>query len=155
MEGHFLKFYSDIKGKLLPIKSEFIVGDEDYMLCGMVDQIFYNKKKKEFQIWDWKTNTKLKMENGFQKLIGPLAHLDDCEYTKYSLQLGIYKHIIEKNTNLKFGDSYITWFNENNKSYEVIECLRLEKEIKDMLDYKMKHPELFPVKELAEFEINF
>ena len=35
----FHNFYNDTvkKCKLIPIKSELVVGDKDYMLCGMVD----------------------------------------------------------------------------------------------------------------------
>ena len=36
----FHKFYDDSYGKLIPIKSEVIVGDEGFKICGMVDQLF-------------------------------------------------------------------------------------------------------------------
>jgi hypothetical protein len=123
MKNHFLNFYNDsiTSGRLIPIKSEFIVGDEELMLCGMVDQIFWNVKYQCLQIWDWKTNTELRMKNDFgNKMKHSLWFLDDCEFNHYSLQLSIYKKLIEKNTNLKFGDSYLVWFNELNDNYKII-----------------------------------
>ena len=52
----------------------------------------------------------------------------------YSLQLSLYKYIIEKNTNLKLGDSYIVWFNEKNETYKPIKCYDFQKEIVKMLE---------------------
>jgi hypothetical protein len=39
----FDSFYKKINGILIPIKSEFVIGDEELQIAGMVDQIFYNK----------------------------------------------------------------------------------------------------------------
>ena len=131
---HFDEFYKDSFDKLLPIKSEIIVGDEELGICGMVDQLFWNKKSNELQIWDWKTNKEIKRNNRWQKFTAPIAHLDVCEMNTYSLQLSLYKYIIEKNTNLKLGDSYIVWFNENNTKYEPIKCYDFQTDIVKMLE---------------------
>ena len=131
---HFDEFYKDSFDKLLPIKSEIIVGDEELGICGMVDQLFWNKKTKEYQIWDWKTNKEIKRKNHWQKFKSPISHLDVCEMNTYSLQLSLYKYIIEKNTNLKLGDSYIVWFNEKNETYKPIKCYDFQKEIVKMLE---------------------
>ena len=58
MKNHFHNFYNDTiaKNKLIPVKSELVVGDKELMLCGMIDQIFWNEKQQCLQIWDWKTN---------------------------------------------------------------------------------------------------
>lgn len=133
------KFIEDIKGRLLPIKSELVVGDLDYRLCGMVDQLFYNHKAGELQIWDWKTNKKLDRYSKFKRTMkDELSHLDECHLNTYSLQLSIYKHIIEKNTNIKLGKCFIVWFFEDNKTYEVIECKDLVKEAATILKKRVK-----------------
>ena len=125
MKQHFHNFYNDTvaKGKLIPVKSELVIGDKDLMLCGMVDQLFWNERYQCYQIWDWKTNTKLRMKSDYgNKMKGPLYMLDDCEFNTYSLQLSVYKKIIEMNTNIKLGESSIVWFNEENQNYKVITC---------------------------------
>ena len=112
------KFYNDTKEKLIPIRSEMVVGDKDRRICGMIDQLFYNVKANEIQIWDYKTNKEIKKQNDYKKkMINGLWHLDECEFNTYSLQLALYKKIIEKNTNLKLGNSYICWVNEKNDTY--------------------------------------
>ena len=129
----FKKFYSDSYGKLVPVRAELVVGDEELGLCGMVDQLFWNEKSGELEIWDWKTNKEIKEVNKWQQFKEPLGHLDVCELNTYSLQLSLYKHIIEKNTNLKLGKSYIVWLNENNDTYKVFKCHDFEKEVKSIL----------------------
>ena len=87
---------------LVPVKMELVVGDEDYGLGGMVDCLFYNKKSGMLEVWDYKTNKAINTKNNYgQRFNEPISHLDVCEINTYSLQLSLYKHIIEKNTNLK------------------------------------------------------
>ena len=121
-KNHVDDFVNDSKGKLIPIKTEMVMYDEESLIGGMCDVLFYNVKAKEFQIWDHKTNKELtlKSENN-HKLKGALYFLDDCDLEIYSLQLELYKYIIEKNTNLKLGKSYIVWYSHNNESYKIIE----------------------------------
>lgn len=123
-------FYNDSKGKLIPIRSELVVGDKERRLCGMIDQLFYNVKAKEFQIWDYKTNKEIKLKNDYKKrMLNELWHLDECEFNTYSLQLGLYKKIIEENTNIKIGNSYICWVNEANDTYKPMKVANMDSEI--------------------------
>jgi len=136
------KFYDDTQGKLIPIRTEMIVYDKESLIGGMLDMLFYNVKKKEFQIWDNKTNKKftekLIDENGIKtknkntvdgrtdRLSGILSGFYDNDMEMYSLQLAMYKYIIEKNTGIKLGDSYIVWFSHNNDSYEIMKTRNKE-----------------------------
>jgi hypothetical protein len=115
------KFISDIKGKMIPIKSEFIVGDESLGLCGTIDQIFYNKRSNKFEIWDWKQNENLTTSSQY-KLTKSLSHLDSSDLSIYSIQLSLYKAIIEMKTGIEFGDNYLVWFNESQPTYKCIKC---------------------------------
>ena len=118
---HVDKFYYDVRGKLIPIRTEFVVYDRESLIGGMLDMLFYNVKAGEFQIWDWKTNKKFTTEEKSRHLLNELCMIEDCDLELYSLQLELYKYIIEKNTGLKLGKSYIVWFSHNNPTYEVIE----------------------------------
>lgn len=147
MENQFKNFYNDVVGKLIPVKTELVVCDEDYEMAGMIDMLFYSVKLKKLVIYDWKTNTSLGTKNDFQKMKAPLDHLDECELNTYSLQLHTYKHILEKNTGLKLHeDCFIVWFNENNDNYQMIKCHNYSKEVKKMLKYRMENKDQFKIK---------
>jgi ATP-dependent exoDNAse (exonuclease V) beta subunit len=131
----FLKFYNDSRKNLIPVKMELVVGDEEYGLGGMVDCLFFNKKSGNLEIWDYKTNKKISDKNSYgEKFKSPISHLDVCEINTYSLQLSLYKHLIEKNTNLKLGNSYLIWINEKNENYKIYKCKDLSAEIKIMIE---------------------
>jgi len=113
-------FYRDTFDKLIPIKTEIVLCDKDYKIGGMIDILFYNKKMNEFQIWDYKTNKDFTYENKRNNLLFELSDLEDCDLEIYSLQLSLYKYLIEKNTSIKLGESYLIWMSHNNDNYKII-----------------------------------
>lgn len=138
--GFFDKYYNDSRGNLVPVKSELIVGNGDLGICGTVDQLYYNKKAGEFQIWDWKTNKKMESKSKYSnKFLHPISHLDVCEINTYSLQLSLYRYLIHQMTDLKIGDCYIVWFFEKNETYKIFKCFDLTDEIEDMIKYATQH----------------
>jgi hypothetical protein len=134
MVKNFLNFYKWYDESYYCIRSEFVVGDVDSKICGTIDNLSYNRKTKNLSIFDYKTNQSIKTEgfNGKTMLNG-LSHLQDCELSKYSLQLHIYKKIVEKNSGYKVDDLYIVWFPEN-KDFQIIKTLDLEKEAEFILN---------------------
>jgi len=118
---HVDKFLQISKDKLIPVKTELVIYDKESKIAGMVDLLFYNVKENEFQIWDWKTNKAFYKNNPHQNLLGNLNMLEDCDLELYSLQMDMYKYIIEKNTSLKLGKSYLIWVSHNNDNFKIIE----------------------------------
>jgi hypothetical protein len=131
--AHMNKFISDIKGKMIPVKSEVVIGSPKYLVCGMIDQIFFNKKSNQFELWDWKTNSKFDVTSKFF-LEPPCDHLEDCKLTEYSLQLACYKHIFQEMTGIPLGNSYLCWFGDKEPTYHVFKCLDLDKEAVQLLE---------------------
>ncbi len=118
---HVDRFYKDVHGKLIPIRTEFVVYDKESLIAGMLDMLFYNVKAREFQIWDWKSNKDFTFEMKSRHMLNELCMLEDCDLEIYSLQLELYKQIIERNTSIKLGKSYLVWFSHNNENYKIIE----------------------------------
>jgi hypothetical protein len=128
--GQIDKFYDDNKGILIPVKVEFVIGDYSIGICGTLDKLFYNTRRKCLEVWDYKTNKNISKFNKYSnRMTNGLSHLIECEFNTYSLQTSIYRKIIEKNTGIKLGDSYVCWVNESNESYKVIKMDYLEKEV--------------------------
>jgi hypothetical protein len=77
-------------------------------ICGQGDRI--EVVHDTVDVYDYKTNKEIKMQ-GFvtkggksKKMLGPLSHLDECNYNEYALQLSTYMYIIIKhNFNLAPG----------------------------------------------------
>ena len=138
---HVDNFYNDTKGKLIPIKLEGIFYDEDSLISGTADMLFYNIKKNEYQIWDYKTNKSFETTS-MNRLKHPLNHLMESDIEIYSLQLSLYKFLIEKNTNIKIGKSYLVWVSHNNDNYKTIEIINRDAEVKKMYSKRLMEVKL-------------
>lgn len=132
----FLDFYNDAKRSLCPVALELVVGDEELGIGGMVDCLFWNKKSKQYEIWDYKTNKEIGMTSKFREyMLAPLNFLPECEFNAYSLQLSLYKYIIEKNTNIRIGKMYLIHIHEEQEKYNIIECAEFNNAIELMIEW--------------------
>lgn len=127
---NFYDFHEWWKTDHILVKSEMVVGDKETGICGCIDNISFNYKTQKLIIFDYKSNKKIE-SSGKEKMLKELNHLDSCELVKYSLQLHLYKTIIEKNTPFKISDLYIVWL--NGKNHQLVPTLNLEKEAEILL----------------------
>lgn len=114
------KFRDETRNKLIPVSVEQVVYDKQTKISGMFDILFWNVRAQEFQIWDNKTNKAFTMESE-RHMTGDLSLLQESDLEIYSLQLEMYKQILERNTSIKLGKSYVVWYYHNNDNYQVIE----------------------------------
>jgi ATP-dependent exoDNAse (exonuclease V) beta subunit len=131
---NFLEFYKWWSQDHILIKSEFVIGDKESKICGTIDNLSYNKTTGEFCIFDYKTNKKIKMDNPYgENYLSPFQHIPNCEYSKYSIQLHLYKEIFERNTPYKIGYMGIIWV-AGEKNYELYKPSDYSEEAKQMLN---------------------
>lgn len=90
---------------------EWVIGDLNLGLAGTVDSMLFSPKTGKYHIWDWKTG-KFDLYNRFEYLRPPFSHLDASKLHIYSLQVSLYRLIIELNTDLELGDSYLVHLSE-------------------------------------------
>ena len=105
---------------LIPIAIEYKVGDVEMGIAGMLDRLYFNEITNDIEVWDFKTDKKISSSNKYQTI--RLFNIDECELSKYSIQTSFYKRIIEKNTNLKLGQSNIIHLNIRNESLDRYVC---------------------------------
>lgn len=134
----FLNWHHDhiikAKSNWIPFRTELRVFDLDYRLAGSIDMIYYlnenananenvnanenTNQSKKLIIIDWKNSKKITLKNQYEKAKKPIDHLSNCNFSKYSLQLNMYKHIIEKNTKHQVIFMALAVFHETHQSYE-------------------------------------
>ena len=94
----FKDFYNSFTKKNIVIRTEYVLGDLELGIGGMIDLFCYNKEKDYFYIADYKTNKKFDFESTYNNyFLDPISSLEECSFTTYSLQTSIYRYIIEKN----------------------------------------------------------
>ena len=132
--SHFQEFYNDFSD-FKPIKMEWCIYDEELGIAGSIDCIFENDG--EIIIVDWKRSKEIKEQSREQGFY-PLSHLPNANYWHYSLQLNIYKYILEKNYNLKISGMNLVILHPNNDSYKIIKVQNLQKEVEDIFKLRLK-----------------
>jgi hypothetical protein len=105
-------------GPVVDVKAiEAVVGDAELGIAGTVDALLFSNDTDLYHIWDWKTGGKFSIENRFQKLLPPFDDLDDCDLNYYSLQLSLYRMIVERNTDRNLGDCYVVHLQPDGYSH--------------------------------------
>lgn len=101
-----LKCSLDLSELTAGVYPELMIYSHKYKLAGQSDLVkIYDDKT--FEIFDYKTDAEIKTESipyfnqktkRKQKstYLSPIAHLDECNYNKYKLQLSIYANILER-----------------------------------------------------------
>jgi len=135
---YFLNFWKDHGADLEPYRAEWSVFSEDHRLCGQIDMLFRRKSDGQFLIYDWKRSREIKTSNKFQKGLAPLDHLDDCNYWHYTLQLNLYRWILEYLYDMKIADMYLIICHPENGNYKRMRLNRLDDEIEAMLDCRKR-----------------
>lgn len=106
---------------LIPVAIEYKIGDRDLMLTGTFDRLYFNEETNMYEIHDFKTDKKIETKSKFGNKF-KIFDIPDCEFSKYSLQTSLYKHIIEKNLNCELGISRITHFNLEENKINYFDC---------------------------------
>jgi hypothetical protein len=181
---YFMKFWTDCGPDLEPYRSEWEVftdfldmennQERKIKLCGSIDMVFRRKSDGKFVIYDWKRSKEIKSDNPFGSGLPPLDHLPDTNYWHYTLQLNVYKWILETYYGLEIADLYLVILHPDNPSYRRMRLNILTDEVEDMIECRRRaveqgcvvpivlpvpeEPEPLPEekgKQLAEFSFQF
>ena len=129
------KMFARNKG-LTPYRSEWCVFHEELKITGCVDMVFKNADGG-YDIYDWKRTKDIK-KNGFNMFEHKaLCAIPDSNYWQYSLQLNMYKFILESKYGLRIDNLRLVSFHPDqekciihqvpNMNDVIIELLEIEK----------------------------
>jgi ATP-dependent exoDNAse (exonuclease V) beta subunit len=134
---YFRRFRQDFP-ELKPYRTEWTVYYEEYKLSGSIDMVFENPDGT-LQIYDWKRCKSIEYEAYRKKtaIVPCVGHIPDTNFWHYSLQLNLYKTILEHKYGKKVTDLYLVCLHPDNcyKTYDRIQVPILEKEIQDVLEW--------------------
>jgi ATP-dependent exoDNAse (exonuclease V) beta subunit len=113
-------FTTAVPGRPTPQQSlksegtEVIVGHEEYGYAGTLDLLASSSKTNLIHVFDWKQNKAFNKDNRYgEMLLPPFDDLPNCEHTRYSLQVSLYRLALERNGHEgKTGDSWIVHITE-------------------------------------------
>lgn len=127
-EIHGIMILSDLL-ELKPIRSEWVIFNEDITRASAIDGVFLNKKG-EIVIVDLKTYKEMTFEGYKDKtMFPPLDHVPDAKYWMTSLQIGVYDNWLRNYYNVPVSDThYIFHINKEVTDYHIAFDLKQEVE---------------------------
>lgn len=132
---YFKEFVKDFP-ELTPYRTEWTVFYEEYRISGSIDMVFENSDGT-IQIYDWKRTKGLEYEAfGNKRAITPcISHFPDTNFWHYSIQLNMYKRILETKYDKKVTGLYLICLHPLNspKTYERVEVPFLDNDISQLL----------------------
>lgn len=134
----FEKFHDDHRYKLKPYRTEWMVFNEEHDIAGSIDMVFENLDDNTLSIYDWKRSKEIKTTN-YSKGVGVMKSFADCNYVQYSLQLNIYKYILEKKYDKFIRDMFLVVMHPNQTAYMKYEVLDLQQEVHDIFEERKYH----------------
>ena len=124
-------FFENFKNEfytLIPYRTEWEIYYEEKSIAGSVDMVFKNPDNT-YSIYDWKRSKTIAKSNHFEFGKGDFDHLPNCNFWHYSLQLNIYKYILELKYNFPIKDLFLVVMHPNNTNYIRLECPNLQNEV--------------------------
>lgn len=135
---YFLDFAKD-NAHLKPFRTEWCVFNEDLKIAGSIDMLYENPDGT-ILIYDWKRVKNLEYEPKFNKYGLPkcLQKMPDTNFWHYTLQLNIYRSIIETKYKKRVSGMCLVCLHPENygKTYDVVDIPFLDKEITDIIELR-------------------
>jgi ATP-dependent exoDNAse (exonuclease V) beta subunit len=132
IEYHYFKnFLEHIKDlEMEAYRTEWFVFDEDLKLAGSIDMCF-TKKDGTIAIYDWKRSKEIKKSSYFGKFSTNPAinHIPDLNFWHYSLQLNVYKYILERKYSVRVSEMKLVCLHPNHSNFKLYDVANLSDEV--------------------------
>jgi len=113
-------------------RPEWRIFDEFNYICGSVDCVLIDKNKTHFIILDWKRSKRIDLSS---PRLGshPITNtLQDCNYIHYSIQLNIYRYIIETRYSVPVQKMFMINLNPTSEKCEIYQIQPMQNIVKAM-----------------------
>lgn len=125
--NQFKAIHEERLHKLTPIKQEFRLFSRKWGLAGTMDALF--KIDQDYYVGDWKTNKKFttdedsKKDRYAKKLLYPFEDLWDNSVNGYSIQLSMYRLMLQEEAGFETKGAFLVWIGpkEKPKLYKTVD----------------------------------
>jgi ATP-dependent exoDNAse (exonuclease V) beta subunit len=120
--SHFRNFWTafqETNPSFKPYRTEWVVFDEDKIVAGSIDCVL-SDGMGNLIILDWKRSKEIKMKNDFRERgLGPFVKMDHCNFNHYSLQLNIYRYLLETKYQRTVVAMFIVVLHPDNETFQI------------------------------------
>ena len=159
--SYFRQFVAEFQLKfpfVRPYRTEWIVYYEELKIAGSIDMVFEDTTDGTLWIYDWKRCKEIVYEpNTYRPVYAKtecIAHVPDTNFWHYSLQLNVYRHILQTKYGKTVTKMCLVCLHPNNatKTYELFEVLPMDAEMQDLCAARLAEVAEFVEEEEEEVE---
>lgn len=134
---YFKRFVNDYP-QYKAFRTEWCVYYEEVKLSGSIDMVFQNTETGEYFICDWKRSKEIKMRSyyGQYAIVECISHIHDSNFWHYSIQLNIYRKILQDKYNMKISGLFLVVLHPNNTTYEMFKVNMMDNTIDKLWNYR-------------------
>jgi CRISPR/Cas system-associated exonuclease Cas4 (RecB family) len=133
--NNFKEFVKD-HPHLIAYRTEWMVYYEELRLCGSIDMVFYNTCTHSYEIYDWKRVRDISFESRKTSVIPCINNIPDSNFFHYSIQLHLYKMILEKKYDMKITSMFLINIHPDLHTYLKITIDDMTKEIEKIIHWR-------------------
>lgn len=123
-----------------PYRTEWRVFDEELLILGIIDMVYIDTMDGQLILCDWKRSNEIKKTNRWQQSKTEcISHIPDSNYWHYTLQLNMYKHILERKYNKKVKQMFLAVFHPENTNFIKLDVPSLNDEMEQLIQLRMQH----------------
>lgn len=142
--GYFQQYHRDVitaRRKWRMLRTEMMVWDDKARVCGSIDAMYVDErvppsddddwrtgeKRIPVHLVDWKRSKKIQMRAfGNKTGYGPCGSLPCTNHSKYTIQLNIYRKILETYYNVVVESMELAVFHPDNEGYNLYPVQKLD-----------------------------
>lgn len=115
-------------------KTEWKIYDEKLNICGTPDML-YRLPNGNFVIYDWKRSSKIKKFNKFSHSTTEcIKDFPNTNFWHYTLQLNMYKYILEHNYGINIVGMYLGCFHPDMDSGKIFKVQPIDEKMKSLIE---------------------
>ena len=125
--------------RLIPYRTEWTVFDEDHLFAGSIDMTFLDPETGKLKIYDWKRCKEIKKGGAWRNAcVECIDYIPDTNFWHYSLQLNLYRRILESKYDKEVDELWLVCLHPENKgnSYIKIRVPLLDDDITHLFEYR-------------------
>ena len=139
-EWQFFLTYVQTFPTLEPYRTEWLIYHEEWRLAGSIDMVYRNPDDS-LMIYDWKRSKGIKNTPFSKFAVTPcLRHLPDTNYWHYSLQLNLYKAMLQDKYGKKVTRLCLVRLHPDaeEETYELFDVPDLQKEVHELMAQRVR-----------------
>ena len=139
MEWEFFLKYIKRYPDFVPYRTEMMIYSSDIKIAGSIDMLYKNNDGT-FSIYDWKRCKSIDKSNNFNDyaLVECINCLQNVNFWHYTIQLNMYKYILESKYNMQIRDMHLVRLHPNNPkgTFDLIKLPNISVEIGELVEYR-------------------